>query len=131
MAINASRDWNTASVSVAYSAVKPFVQATNDQTEAQFGRTNAPLSLNPTKEWLEWYIPLFSGINIVRQLTSDQAEAQLGRLTAPLSLNSSKEWLEWFNTQYSGTRPIATNVVTGGSELAASVTPVQIWKTGV
>lgn len=130
MAINASVDWNTASVTVGYNGIKPVVQATADQAETQLGRMSAPLSLTASKEWLEWFIPTFVSTPVV-QATSDQAEAQLGRMSAPLSLTASKEWLEWFNVQYSGTRPIPTNVVTGGSELAASITPVQIWKTGV
>lgn len=130
MAISASRDWNTTSSVVSYTGFTPVLQQTTDQTENLIAYKTTPITLSATKEWLEYFVPTYNAIVPVLQETTDQRENYIAYKTTPITLSVTKEWLEYYNVAYSGLTPITTKTVTGGAEVSAAPTVIQIWKTG-
>jgi hypothetical protein len=130
MAIVVTGDWQSATYTPTYITPKPVVQLKTDQTENKVSYQSSKLPNNILYDWQSFYTPTFSTITPVVQLKTDQTENKVSYQSGLLSSSILYDWQSYYNVTFGGLTPIQTKMVSGGSEISASATVVQMWKTG-
>jgi len=130
MAIVVTGDWQSATYTPTYITPVPVVQLKTDRTENKLSYQSGKLPSNVVYDWESFYTPTFGTITPVVQLKTDQTENKVSYQTDKSTGIIVYDWESYYNVTFGGLTPILTKMVSGGSEISASATVVQMWKTG-